>query len=61
MEPFYTVHEVAKHLKLTPKTIYRMLEDGRLSALKVGKSWRIRESDLEALRPSAQAGKEADA
>lgn len=46
MEPVYTVREVAAYLKVTTKTVYRMLEDSRLNGSRLGYTWRIRESDL---------------
>lgn len=57
MEEVFTVEEVAKYLKVTPTTIYRMLEDGRLTGFKIGASWRIRESDITAYIERSQGGK----
>jgi excisionase family DNA binding protein len=47
-EQVLTVKEVAKYLKVNERTIYRMAEAGRLPAFKIGNSWRVRESDLNA-------------
>ena len=43
-----TVGEVATALRVSPMTIYRLIHGGELGAVRVGKSYRIRESDLEA-------------
>src|SRR6185437_12691527 len=59
-EEVYTVEQFAERLKLHPKTVLRFIRDGRVRAVKVGKSYRILRSDLEAMtgavrgtRPSA--------
>ena len=48
-EEVYTVEQFAERLKLHPKTVLRFIRDGRLRAVKVGKSYRILRSDLEAM------------
>jgi excisionase family DNA binding protein len=45
---FYTVEQAAERLKLHPKTVRRFIHDERLKASRVGKSYRIREADLDA-------------
>jgi len=54
-EEVYTVEQFAERLKLHPKTVLRFIREGRLRAVKVGRSYRILRSDLEAfgLVPSA--------
>jgi excisionase family DNA binding protein len=47
-EEVYTVEQFAERLKLHPKTVLRFIKDGRLRAVKVGKSWRILWTDMEA-------------
>jgi excisionase family DNA binding protein len=47
-EPFYTIAVTAERLKLHPKTVLRMIREGRLRATRIGKSYRILRSDLEA-------------
>ncbi len=42
-----TVDEVAKLLKLSKITIYRLIKTGEIPAYKVGASWRINKEDLE--------------
>ncbi|WP_205473758.1 helix-turn-helix domain-containing protein [Janibacter melonis] len=40
------MRDVAERLSLTPKTIFRLIADGRLRAFKVGGQWRIDREDL---------------
>ncbi len=42
-----TIKEVAEYLRLDPKTVRRRIKDGELAAHKVGRQWRIAESDLK--------------
>ena len=47
-EELYTVEQTAERLKLHAKTVLRAIREGRLRATRVGKSYRILRSDLEA-------------
>lgn len=42
-----TVAEVAGVLRVSNMTVYRLIKAGDLAALRVGKSYRIRQSDLD--------------
>jgi excisionase family DNA binding protein len=44
---FVSPEEIARHLRVTRRTVYRWIEAGELHAYKAGKHWRIREQDLE--------------
>ncbi|OGG47015.1 hypothetical protein A2671_00535 [Candidatus Kaiserbacteria bacterium RIFCSPHIGHO2_01_FULL_49_13] len=46
-EKFLTLREAAKYLRVSERSLYRYISNGRLKATKVG-YWRISESDLEA-------------
>lgn len=48
-EEVYTVEQFAERLKLHPKTVLRFIRDGRLRAVKVGKSYRILRTEMEAM------------
>jgi len=48
-DDFLTVPEVAERLRVRTMTIYRWIEAGKLPALQVGKHYRIRAGDLEAM------------
>jgi len=43
-----TVAEVAGMLRVSEMTIYRLIKAGELRALKIGKSYRLREDDVDA-------------
>lgn len=50
MEKYYTIREVAEILQVTERTIFRYIHPDapvKLKAVKIGKSWRIAESDLK--------------
>ena len=42
-----TVAEVAATMRVSNMTVYRLIKNGDLPALRVGKNYRIRESDLD--------------
>lgn len=46
-----TPEEAAQHLAISPKTVRNWLRDGKLQGVKVGRLWRLREQDLDALLP----------
>lgn len=43
---FRTVAEVARQLRVSNMTVYRLVRNGELPAVKVGRGYRIREKDL---------------
>jgi excisionase family DNA binding protein len=43
----FTVAEVAAVMRVSNMTVYRLIRSGELPALRVGKSYRIFEADLE--------------
>ena len=47
-EELLGVEQIARYLDVRPTTVYRWCREGRLPCLKLGKSWRIRRSALEA-------------
>lgn len=44
---FYTIEQVAEMLQVVYLTVYRWIQDGKLKAVKAGKQYRIRQSDLD--------------
>jgi len=44
---FLTVAEVASLMRVSNMTVYRLIKAGELGALRVGKSYRIREDDID--------------
>ena len=45
---FVTVLEVADQLRVSTMTVYRLIKSGELRAVRVGKSYRLREDDMDA-------------
>ncbi|MBV9661104.1 MAG: helix-turn-helix domain-containing protein [Acidimicrobiales bacterium] len=44
---FVTVAEVAGQLRVSNMTVYRLIQSGQLAAVRVGRSYRIREGDVD--------------
>lgn len=44
---FLTVAEVAAQLRVSNMTVYRLISAGDLPAVRVGKSYRLREDDVD--------------
>ena len=44
-----SAHDVQELLHVDRSTVYRMAEDGRLSAIKIGRQWRFPAADIQAL------------
>ncbi len=57
-ERFATVAEVASLLRVSNMTVYRLVQAGQLPAVRVGRSYRIKESDVDRYlaRQYTQAG-----
>jgi DNA binding domain, excisionase family len=47
MDELYTIDEIKELLKITPRTLYNYIKRGSLKAIKIGKYWRVKRSDLE--------------
>ena len=52
-----TLDEVAVYLKVTQRTIYRMLDDEQIPAFKIRGTWRFRMNDIAAMTRSTSARK----
>ncbi len=46
-EPLLTVGEVAKLMRVSNMTVYRLIKSGQLAAIRVGKNYRLRGRDIE--------------
>ncbi len=44
---FLTVAEVASLLRVSTMTVYRLIKAGELASVRVGKSYRVREDDID--------------
>lgn len=42
----YTVHEVAKLLNTTPRTIRQYISDSKITATKIGRQWHVKEQEV---------------
>lgn len=42
-----TLTEVAAYLRVTKRTLYRLAQEGRLPAFKLGGTWRFRREELD--------------
>jgi len=45
---YMTTDEVLSYLKVNSRTIYRLIHRGELPAVRVGRQWRFRQTDLDA-------------
>lgn len=53
-DPWLTVPQVSQELKLHPATIRAWVNTGRLAAVRAGRTWRVRRSEVDrALRADA--------
>jgi PTS system nitrogen regulatory IIA component len=43
------IHEVARYLGMSVRTVYRLVKKGDLRAYKVGSVWRFSKQDLDAM------------
>lgn len=44
---FLTVQEIAKILKINPLTVYEYIRTGKLTPVKLGRTYRITQNDFE--------------
>ncbi len=48
MDNLFSINTAAARLDCHPETLRRIIRRGELAAVKVGRDWRVRESDLNA-------------
>ena len=46
-EMLLNVKQVAQYLQLKESTIYSWAQDGKIPAIKIGRTWRFRRADLD--------------
>lgn len=46
-QPLLTVGEVAQMMRVSNMTVYRLIKSGQLSAIRVGKNYRLRNVDID--------------
>jgi excisionase family DNA binding protein len=47
MEELLTLEELAKYLKISKHTLYKMLEKGKVPGFKIANQWRFKKSDID--------------
>jgi excisionase family DNA binding protein len=50
-----TVTDLARYLKVHPRTVYRLLKTGQLPAFKVGGDWRFNVEEIDRWRAERKA------
>ena len=54
-EPLLTVPQVAAEFQVTPQTIRNWIDHGTLPAVRIGRAFRVRRDDVDALMQRASA------
>lgn len=49
MDDILKITELSEYLKIPVSTIYKLIQEGKLPAIKLGKHWRIQKKDIEFL------------
>lgn len=60
-EGFLTTEEVLGYLQVNLRTVYRLIDAGKLPAVRVGRQWRFRRSDIDAWLDSQRPAQPPDA
>ena len=60
MAELMTLQEVADYLRVTKKTIYRLLKQGRIPATKVGNQWRFEKTSIDEWLQRSSVGVKAN-
>lgn len=55
-DPFLTTDEVLEYLQVNLRTVYRLIKAGKIPAVRVGRQWRFRKSDVDAWLEGRRAG-----
>ncbi|MEQ1727833.1 MAG: response regulator [Vicinamibacterales bacterium] len=55
-ETFLTTEEVLEYLQVNLRTVYRLIKAGKIPAVRVGRQWRFRKSDIDAWLDSQHSG-----
>ena len=49
-ESYITIREFCDRLKISPSTVYRMIKNGMIPAIKFGRYWKIPKSIFDRIR-----------
>src|SRR5207253_1752900 len=55
-ETFLTTEEVLEYLQVNLRTVYRLIKAGKIPAVRVGRQWRFRKSDIDTWLDHQRAG-----
>ncbi len=55
-ETFLTTDEVLEYLQVNLRTVYRLIKAGKIPAVRVGRQWRFRKSDIDAWLERERSG-----
>jgi excisionase family DNA binding protein len=58
-ETLYTPEEIAARLNLKLRTVWKWLKAGKLKGVKMGREWRIPDSDLQAFIDGLKAARDS--
>jgi excisionase family DNA binding protein len=53
---FLTTEEVLEYLQVNLRTVYRLIKAGKIPAVRVGRQWRFRKTDIDAWLESQRPG-----
>jgi len=51
-----TINQVAAYLQISEMTTYKLVQEGRIPAFKIGRHWRVKKADLSSLIDKLQKG-----
>jgi len=51
-----TINQVAEYLQISEMTTYKLVQEGRIPAFKIGRHWRVKKADLSSLIDKLQRG-----
>src|ERR1044072_6630704 len=55
-ETFLTTEEVLEYLQVNLRTVYRLIKAGKIPAVRVGRQWRFRKTDIVAWLNGQRSG-----
>ena len=55
-DQFYTVKALAEKLAVVPLTIYRLVDQGKLPAVRIGRTIRFKPADIDAFLETVRVG-----
>ena len=51
-----TISQVAKYFQISEMTTYKLVQDGKIPAFKIGSHWRVKKADLNELKEKLKNG-----